>query len=312
MNEFDIKKIKYVPVVFLLSMFLFVIIILISIGGGGSQSQGSIMNYFNTDEGKKEWSEIYKPVQSELLKEHQVFVSANRLSWYFILTEESPTRETVKDFGEWTIKNGQEGKTATYTQISNYYKYSTTNQTIRNNLNEYSKEDVREWIEGLEILNKHAGQSGLTNVGWTGEGKISFPFTDDQSSAWVTSAGFPTYPGGGVHNGLDFAATCGCDGETIYATSGTVIYVGEDIYGANIVEIDIGNNVHVIYAHMMQPSDLIMGEVVEAGDVVGYIGSTGNSTGPHLHIEIHENATGGVGTFFTGKPVNPYLYLGAF
>ena len=74
-------------------------------------------------------------------------------------------------------------------------------------------------------------------------------------------------------------------------------------YG-NYIEIDHGmvNGKRVVscYAHMIKQSTLSIGRTVNKGDVIGYVGSTGDSTGPHLHFEIREN----------GNPVNPLNYVG--
>ena len=99
-----------------------------------------------------------------------------------------------------------------------------------------------------------------------------------------------------VHNGLDY------DGETgdpLYATdSGVVIYAGWSDRGyGNTIVIDHGNGYLSLYAHLMDGGIGIgCGQVVYGGSVIGYMGSTGNSTGSHLHFEIRLN----------GSPVNPH------
>lgn len=101
---------------------------------------------------------------------------------------------------------------------------------------------------------------------------------------------------GEFHNGIDMAASWG----TPYyaAASGTVVLSRwNGGFGYNI-QIDHGNGVLTLYGHS---SKLVVkeGDRVEAGQVIGNIGDTGFSTGPHLHFEVHVN----------GKPTNPVPFL---
>jgi murein DD-endopeptidase MepM/ murein hydrolase activator NlpD len=103
----------------------------------------------------------------------------------------------------------------------------------------------------------------------------------------------------GFHSGVDLVAPTGTP---ILATAGgRVIFAGEkDGYG-HVVEIDHGNGLVTRYAHASRL-------IVQAGDVVlprqhiADVGSTGRSTGPHLHLEVLEN----------GAPVNPARYMALF
>lgn len=101
----------------------------------------------------------------------------------------------------------------------------------------------------------------------------------------------------GNHKGLDIGARTGT---TIAASAGgTVTFSGWDRYGlGNCVKISHGNGVETVYGHC---SKLYVkaGETVSQGQAIAAVGSTGNSTGPHLHLEIRVN----------GTPHNPQLYL---
>ena len=98
------------------------------------------------------------------------------------------------------------------------------------------------------------------------------------------------------HTGLDISAKTGTDIKVVAA--GTVISAKyEGSYG-NLVKIDHGNGVETWYAHTSKMY-VKAGQKVEAGDVIAAVGSTGNSTGPHLHLEIRIN----------GEHVNPQKYL---
>lgn len=99
-----------------------------------------------------------------------------------------------------------------------------------------------------------------------------------------------------MHTGVDFRAP---SGQAIAAAAGgTVILAGA--YGGygNTVVIDHGGGVATLYAHQSS-LNVGYGATVSAGNVIGYVGSTGLSTGPHLHFEVRVN----------GSPVNPAGYL---
>lgn len=99
-----------------------------------------------------------------------------------------------------------------------------------------------------------------------------------------------------THTGLDIAAVVGTPIKV--AASGTVTcasYTGS--YG-NLVKIDHGNGVETWYGHTSKMY-VKVGKTVQAGDVIAAVGSTGNSTGPHLHFEIRVN----------GQHVNPQNYM---
>ncbi len=98
------------------------------------------------------------------------------------------------------------------------------------------------------------------------------------------------------HKGVDFA---GKEGTPIVATgAGVVTYSGERSGYGKMVEINHGNGLSTRYGHAME---LLVepGEIVRTGDVVGKVGSSGRSTGPHVHYEVLKN----------GAQVNPQPYI---
>ena len=104
--------------------------------------------------------------------------------------------------------------------------------------------------------------------------------------------------GGEFHPGLDFK---GPYGAPIYAAArGTVSFVGQRSGYGNCVEIDHGNGLVTRYAHM-SAFRTQLGKQVVPGEQIGQIGSTGRSTGPHLHFEVRIN----------DRPVNPRPFLEA-
>jgi len=99
-----------------------------------------------------------------------------------------------------------------------------------------------------------------------------------------------------MHRGLDFKGPMGAP---IYATArGKVTFVGRRGGYGNVVEISHGQGLLTRYAHMSR-FEAEVGDRVEAGEIIGAIGSTGRSTGPHLHFEVRVN----------GTAVNPRTFL---
>ncbi len=86
------------------------------------------------------------------------------------------------------------------------------------------------------------------------------------------------------HWGIDLA---GNTGEGVYATdAGVVVYAGWNNYGyGNMIMVDHGNNFQSLYAHL-SGINVLCGQSVGQGDVIGAIGNTGRSSGSHLHFEI--------------------------
>jgi len=99
-----------------------------------------------------------------------------------------------------------------------------------------------------------------------------------------------------MHTGLDID---GSSGDPIgSAGSGTVIFAGwQEGYG-NVVIVDHGSGLSTVYAHM-STLGTAEGASITTGQNVGQVGSTGYSTGPHLHFEVRED----------GTAVNPLSYL---
>ena len=107
----------------------------------------------------------------------------------------------------------------------------------------------------------------------------------------------PVYKDFRLHAGLDFSAPTGTP---IYATSDGVVQTAgfnTDGYGNKVV-INHGYGFQTLYAHMVRVKARV-GQSVKRGEVIGYIGSTGKSTGPHLHYEVIKR----------GAKVDPVYYF---
>ena len=101
-----------------------------------------------------------------------------------------------------------------------------------------------------------------------------------------------------MHKGLDFAGPSGTP--VMAAAAGRVIYAARKGSYGNLIELDHGNGVTTRYAHL-RDIEVSKGDTVEMGELIGTVGSTGASTGPHLHWEVR--------VFERAK--NPQLFLDA-
>ena len=106
----------------------------------------------------------------------------------------------------------------------------------------------------------------------------------------------PIYKIRKFHYGMDFSAPTGTE---VFATgSGVVERIQRSKIGfGNHITIDHGYGFETLYAHL-SAFNVKEGQKVKRGDVIGYVGSTGTSTAPHLHYEVHKN----------GQKVNPQNY----
>ncbi len=97
-----------------------------------------------------------------------------------------------------------------------------------------------------------------------------------------------------LHTGADFAAPAGTPVKAVQAAK--VVYMANrGGYGKTIV-LKHNSTYSTLYAHLERYAPgLAQGSYIKKGDLIGFVGSTGNSTGPHLHYEIRKN----------GQPVNP-------
>jgi murein DD-endopeptidase MepM/ murein hydrolase activator NlpD len=116
----------------------------------------------------------------------------------------------------------------------------------------------------------------------------------------TTEFGAPDLPYQAHHTGIDISSgrPSGVSGVVAYR-AGQVIRPPRPMYGyGNLVTIDHGGGLISYYGHLASIR-VVLGQQVSAGQAIGQEGSTGNSTGPHLHFEIQQN----------GIPVNPRNYL---
>ena len=149
---------------------------------------------------------------------------------------------------------------------------------------EVAKNNVTEKTQTVDKTEEIANINGIEIA--------TLPITGTISSRYGVSSRIRV----STHTGLDIAATTGTPIKVI--ADGTVTsaqYTGS--YGY-LVKVDHGNGVESWYAHTSKMY-VKAGDEVKAGDIIASVGSTGNSTGPHLHLEIRIN----------GQHVNPQKYI---
>lgn len=153
------------------------------------------------------------------------------------------------------------------------------------------KQQIRLTIESVgeirEYLKIERDIYVATPKGFPVKGSISSPY------------GSREHPRSGrydFHSGIDISAAPGNPVKT--TADGIVSFSGWSGGSGNLVVLEHGHGYSTFYAHN-RSNNVKVGQKVRRGDIIGYVGSTGNSTGPHVHYEIWKN----------GKPVNPKKYL---
>lgn len=193
----------------------------------------------------------------------------------------------------------------------------------------YTTEDVKELIQYYgwtkDYLNRVAEDSspkpnktkdkdqetidweklGLGNIGGAGDtaglGANMGGSPVPSGYPWTGTAGYPTYPSGKTHTGVDFGISQGTPvGAAVSGTISQVNDSGSKGYGRHVI-VQGDNGKWFVYGHLSQPK-VSKGQHVEAGNLIGLSGNTGNSTGPHLHFEARNNSS-------YGSDISPYPYL---
>ena len=157
------------------------------------------------------------------------------------------------------------------------------------------------WSSPVGVTRKNPALARVLGAGSCG--KISEGAIGIGSFIWPSSkhylSGFDYSPDTN-HRGIDIAGTLG---EPVWATdAGVIVYAGWNDYGyGNMVMVDHGTGWQSLYAHLNSTA-VVCGQSVEQGAIIGALGSTGNSSGPHLHFELMNTSAG---------KVNPHDFLPA-
>ncbi|WP_336923245.1 peptidoglycan DD-metalloendopeptidase family protein [Aquipuribacter sp. SD81] len=144
-----------------------------------------------------------------------------------------------------------------------------------------------------ELQAQQAGAATLSDVSGSGGG-MAMPASGPITSpfGWRTH---PVYGDRRFHKGIDVGASCGTP--VVAARSGSVTSASWHGSYGNIIVVEHGDGLSTAYAHLQ--GFATGGGSVERGQVIGYVGTTGLSTGCHLHFEVRQG----------GEPVNPMGYL---
>jgi murein DD-endopeptidase MepM/ murein hydrolase activator NlpD len=157
--------------------------------------------------------------------------------------------------------------------------------------NELRAEQIR-----IAALSKSAGSQGPVDPQATGP--LSWPLPGRAAGGGVGWRVHPVYKYKSCHTGVDSGAPSGTPIRS--AATGVVLSTTVSRAYGNMTLIDHGGGMVTMYAHQSR-FGVSPGQVVLNQEVIGYIGSTGFSTGPHLHFEVHLN----------GVPYNPMGWFGA-
>ena len=171
-------------------------------------------------------------------------------------------------------------------------KYTSNSEEVKTNDLEVAKLDIENKVSETikEIEEQEAEKNAIAEI--NGIKLATIPVTGTISSRYGVRSRIRR----SNHTGLDIAATTGtpikvmADGVVTNAS-----YSGS--YG-KLIKVDHGNGVETWYAHTSKMY-VKKGQEVKAGDIIAEVGSTGNSTGPHLHLEIRLN----------GEHINPQKYV---
>jgi murein DD-endopeptidase MepM/ murein hydrolase activator NlpD len=175
-----------------------------------------------------------------------------------------------------------------------------TVQSLKRSALENAQETREEYLQEVEgLLAQSAALAARIQEAQRGAGSTGSGQPSAAGMIWpcdgVVVSGFGMR-WGRMHEGIDIGCAYGTPNRA--AASGTVIYSGWLGGYGNLVVVDHGNGLSTAYAHA---STLIVGvgQSVSQGETVSLVGSTGNSSGPHLHFEVRVN----------GVAVDPLLYL---
>ena len=162
-------------------------------------------------------------------------------------------------------------------------------ETVRRQVEEQVAEEARiqSLINQALAAQKTSAQSASASVSGTGTMQWPCPSTNRLTSRFATRQ----HPIDGVtkmHNGIDIAGGYGAD--IIAADSGTVLFSGNSSSYGKYIVISHGGGLTTLYAHCSQLL-VSAGATVSRGQTIAKVGSTGKSTGPHLHFEVSLNGS---------------------
>lgn len=198
------------------------------------------------------------------------------------IEEEIPFQtETKEDSSLWKgdTKIAQEGKPG-----KRIVSYELSYENGREIKREIVKDEVTEQAVNRIVV------KGTKESPSRGTGKLSWPAVGGYISSYQGNRW------GRFHKGIDIARPSNYN--ILAADNGKVTFAGREGGYGNMVKINHNNGIVTVYAHL-QSIDVSVGQTVSSGEKIGVMGSTGNSTGTHLHFEVYKN----------GDLENPMDYL---
>lgn len=212
---------------------------------------------------------------------------------YYAITESQEEKTYVSKFedAEKVVNGLKEKNSSNIENISIVEKYETELKELTNSEEAISKlyvEKPKTVKVAKNSKTKYATGGSVNTAGTTSTGKANLGIALIRPISGTITSRFGA--GSSIrrssHTGLDIAAPTGT--QIGAAASGTVTFAGyKGSYGYMAV-ISHGNNVQTYYAHCSKLS-VSAGQTVSQGQTIGAVGSTGNSTGPHLHLEVRVN-----------------------
>lgn len=211
------------------------------------------------------------------------------------------------------------GKVSTATAINDAATVSTSSannyiQSIQNKLQKINDYLRKRGLKGFST-NSIGGDKNIASATMSDNEKYSLydeymskllnsvaftPMGYPRLSSITSAFGYRSDPFDGesaeLHPGIDFR---GAKGDPVHVTAdGNVVFTGRKGGYGNCIIVQHKNDFQTLYGHLSH-IDVKEGQSVKTGDVIGKVGSTGRSTGTHLHYEVRKN----------GKPINPVKFL---
>ena len=189
-------------------------------------------------------------------------------------------RDIDLNTSEILLKNGNDDHIITLELEKKYFGKQYIN--ISRKFTEPSDDVIDRIIKEKNILNSARKKWVSNNV----DTDFILPVIGQISGVFGTDR-FYNNKRGNYHNGVDFAASTGTD--IVSPSSGVVLLTGNFFYNGKFVYMDHGMNLKSIFIHM-DSIKVKIGDYVNKGDVIGHVGNTGKSTGPHLHWSVTLNS----------------------
>ena len=245
------------------------LLILLSVVGSYARMVWKVANYDSLQQEAQVLRERYDNLQRKVKQTNEQLASLQLLAdevttAYGVRTQLAGSQDLV---GE---APGGDSLVPTMGETLAEYSYLRTTNLARRQRNIFSRADVNVVPGGWPINGRLMAGYGVRSDPFSGEGSM--------------------------HTGVDISAPMGTPVHA--AADGIVLHAGWNGGYGRCVIVDHGNNYQTWYAHLSR-MDVIEGEEIRQGEVLGAVGTTGRSTGAHLHYEVRIGST----------PVNPYRFL---